>query len=106
MKRKIYQELINWKNTNIQKPLMIIGARQIGKTYIINVFCNKEFENYNSDEGRDYEKKIIKNLDGLQNYIHCSYIIDKENLLDMKMSPIDAGENVFKELLRNRVSIN
>lgn len=39
MKRKIYQELINWKNTNIQKPLMIIGARQIGKTYIINEFC-------------------------------------------------------------------
>lgn len=30
MERKIYQELINWKNTNIQKPLMVIGARQIG----------------------------------------------------------------------------
>lgn len=46
MERKIYQELINWKNTNMQKPLMIIGARQIGKTYIINEFCEKEFENY------------------------------------------------------------
>lgn len=44
MKRKIYDELINWKNTNIQKPLMIIGARQIGKTYIIKKFCEKEFE--------------------------------------------------------------
>ena len=43
MERKIYQELINWKNTNIQKPLMIIGARQIGKKYIINQFCKKEF---------------------------------------------------------------
>ena len=31
MKRKIYDELVYWKNTNIQKPLMIIGARQIGK---------------------------------------------------------------------------
>ena len=46
MERKIYQELLNWKNTNIQKPLMVIGARQIGKTYIINEFCKKEFENY------------------------------------------------------------
>lgn len=46
MKRKIYQKLINWKNTNIQKPLMVIGARQIGKTYIINEFCKKEFQNY------------------------------------------------------------
>ena len=46
MKRKIYQELINWKDTNMQKPLMIIGARQIGKTYIINEFCKNEFEEY------------------------------------------------------------
>ena len=46
MKRKIYQELIDWKNNNIQKPLMVIGARQIGKTFIINEFCKNEFENY------------------------------------------------------------
>ena len=46
MERKIYKELLNWKNTNMQKPLMVIGARQIGKTYIINEFCKKEFENY------------------------------------------------------------
>ncbi len=44
MKRKIYDELVYWKNTNIQKPLMIIGARQIGKTYIIKQFCEKEFQ--------------------------------------------------------------
>ncbi len=46
MERKIYKELINWKCTNIEKPLMVIGARQIGKTYIINEFCKSEFENY------------------------------------------------------------
>lgn len=46
MERKIYQELIEWKNNNIQKPLIVIGARQIGKTYIIDQFCKNEFENY------------------------------------------------------------
>lgn len=46
MERKIYQKLIDWKNTDMKKPLMIIGARQIGKTYIINEFCKKEFQNY------------------------------------------------------------
>lgn len=30
----------------MEKPLMIIGARQIGKTYIIKKFCENEFENY------------------------------------------------------------
>ena len=46
MKRKIYTDLLNWKKFWIDTPLMIIGARQIGKTYIINEFCENEFENY------------------------------------------------------------
>ncbi len=44
MERKIYQELLEWKNTNTEKPLMVIGARQIGKTYIIKEFCEREFK--------------------------------------------------------------
>ena len=46
MKRKIYRDLLNWKENSIDIPLMIIGARQIGKTYIIKEFCKNEFENY------------------------------------------------------------
>lgn len=46
MQRKIYKEILNWKNNNITKPLMIIGSRQIGKTYIIEEFCKNEFKNY------------------------------------------------------------
>ena len=46
MKRKIYYDLINWKNEGMKKPLMIIGARQVGKTYIIEEFCKNEFKNY------------------------------------------------------------
>ena len=45
MKRKIYKKLIEWKENCMKKPLMIIGARQVGKTYIINEFCKNEFEN-------------------------------------------------------------
>lgn len=44
MKRKIYNSLIQWKNNEINTPLMIVGARQIGKTYIIKEFCEKEFK--------------------------------------------------------------
>ena len=36
MKRKFYNVLMDWKNKNIDTPLMVVGARQIGKTYIIN----------------------------------------------------------------------
>ena len=44
MKRKIYSSLLEWKKNSIKTPLMIIGARQIGKTYILKEFCQKEFE--------------------------------------------------------------
>lgn len=46
MKRKFYKVLIEWKNKNINTPLMVVGARQIGKTYIIDEFCKNEFEDY------------------------------------------------------------
>lgn len=44
MKRSIYKNLLKWKQENIYTPLMVIGARQVGKTYIIREFCEKEFE--------------------------------------------------------------
>lgn len=45
MKRKIYNELIRWKNNDNKKPLMLLGVRQCGKTYIIREFCKNEFKN-------------------------------------------------------------
>ena len=44
MKRKFLEELKQWKNKNIKEPLMVIGARQTGKTYIINKFCKENYE--------------------------------------------------------------
>ncbi|MBO5349881.1 MAG: ATP-binding protein [Clostridia bacterium] len=46
MQRKIYEKLKKWKDKGMKKPLMIIGARQVGKTYIVEQFCKNEFENY------------------------------------------------------------
>ena len=47
MYRKIYKKSLSWKNTKEDnKPLMLLGARQVGKTYIIENFCQKEFSNF------------------------------------------------------------
>ena len=46
MQRKIYDKIKKWKEKGMKKPLMIIGARQVGKTYIIEEFCKREFDNY------------------------------------------------------------
>lgn len=45
MYRKIEEDLMKWKN-NSKMPLMLIGARQTGKTYILKEFCKKNFDNY------------------------------------------------------------
>lgn len=36
MKRDFYEELVSWKHNNLLMPLMVVGARQVGKNYIIN----------------------------------------------------------------------
>ena len=46
MERKLYKHLIDWKENNMNMPLMVIGARQVGKTYTIKEFCEKEFQHY------------------------------------------------------------
>lgn len=45
MYRKIEEEFKSWKQ-NYQMPLMLIGARQTGKTYILEEFCKKNYANY------------------------------------------------------------
>lgn len=46
MKRKITQKLIDWKNTPGHKPLILQGARQVGKTYILEEFGKLQYKNY------------------------------------------------------------
>ena len=45
MKRQIYNELRVWKNRKDRKPLVILGARQVGKTWIMRHFGKQEYEN-------------------------------------------------------------
>lgn len=45
MERKIYKDLLEWKNSSDRKPLILQGARQVGKTYIVNYFAGKEYAN-------------------------------------------------------------
>jgi uncharacterized protein len=45
MNRLAIQELITWKNATIRKPLIIQGARQVGKTWLMKEFGKQEFQN-------------------------------------------------------------
>ena len=74
MKRDIYSHLLAWKNSSRRKPLILRGARQTGKTYILQEFGQKEFDEvfyFNFEESSHLDslfsqslapEKIISNL--------------------------------------------
>lgn len=46
MKRDIYTNLLEWKDSKNRRPLLLRGARQTGKTFIINNFGKNLFANF------------------------------------------------------------
>jgi uncharacterized protein len=46
MKRKILEKLRAWKRAPKRKPLLVMGARQVGKTFVLKKFGAEEYENY------------------------------------------------------------
>ena len=44
MERNAFQELIEWKNSKKRKPLIIQGARQVGKTWLMKEFGKREYK--------------------------------------------------------------
>ena len=101
MKRKFYNVLLDWKNNNIETPLMVVGARQIGKTYIIDEFCKNEFKEYIYinlmerqsvvnifEEKSDFETKVKKlelelnkKIDGENTVIFFDEVQESETLI-------------------------
>lgn len=46
MKRNLYNRLKQWKESKHRKPLILEGARQVGKTWLMREFGKNEYDNY------------------------------------------------------------
>lgn len=79
MERKAYNELLEWKNNPHRKPLILNGARQVGKTWLLKYFGDREYKNVAYincdkeirmqtifDEGYDIPR-IIRNISAMTN---------------------------------------
>jgi predicted AAA+ superfamily ATPase len=44
MERLLYRELLAWKSRRNRKPLLLQGARQVGKTYLLKEFAKREYD--------------------------------------------------------------
>lgn len=78
MERYLYKKLLHWKESNKRKPLVLEGPRQVGKTWLLKHFGEKEYENLvyiNCDSNPilenvffDYDiPRIIRTLSALSN---------------------------------------
>ena len=79
MERNAYKQLLEWKNNPRHKPLILNGARQVGKTCLLKYFGEKEYKNVAYvncdkslqmktifDEGYDIQR-IIRNISAMTN---------------------------------------
>lgn len=85
MKRELMTELIAWKDSKFRLPLILKGARQVGKTFLLKEFASQHFSNshYFNFEEQDELKKIFEgNLD--PNTILSNLRIDKASLIKNK----------------------
>lgn len=46
LKRKVMEQLVLWKNKDNKKCVIISGARQVGKTYIVRAFAREQYQAY------------------------------------------------------------
>ena len=61
MYRERINELINWKIKREKKPLVFLGARQVGKTWLLQEFGKSEYRQlvYINFEDKDAPKEIF-----------------------------------------------
>jgi len=65
MKRLIYSELLEWKASPRRKPLILYGARQVGKTWVLKEFGNSDFKDtiyVDFDKDREVHKYFADNI--------------------------------------------
>lgn len=88
MERSIKQQLISWKNKKRRKPLIIHGARQVGKTYSVKEFGENYFDNIiylnfeiNQKVIKDFEENIAPSFLLHRLEIYFNQKIDPEHTL-------------------------
>lgn len=89
MKRLLYKNLLEWKNSRYRKPLLLQGTRQVGKTYLLKEFGAAEFKRVhyiNFEKREDIHHLFKENLD-------VQRIIDNLSLI------LNRGINTREDLL-------
>ena len=86
MRRNAIQELVTWKSSEDRKPMVLKGARQVGKTWLMKEFGQNYYDSYvyfNFDE-EDELKSIFEANKNPQRIIELLSLIAGEKILPEK----------------------
>ena len=66
MERKYLKNLIDWNNDEDRKPLLVLGARQVGKSYLVEeLFAKKYYKNsylrIDCSDDNEFVDYVLKN---------------------------------------------
>lgn len=80
VKRTVYKKLLEWKQKRIRKPLLLHGARQVGKTWLMKEFGKNEYENtvYINFDNNKIAKEIFSIDYDIKRIISALKILSKE----------------------------
>ena len=79
-KRSIIKQLEQWKDKPDRKPLMLLGARQVGKTFVLKQFGKESFEHcayFSVDEENGVADIFRKTKNPIQIVEQLSFLCDK-----------------------------
>lgn len=85
LKRKIYDVLLEWKRTKSRECLLVKGARQIGKTYIIEKFGQENYKHYiylNFYKNPEHKEIFEGSLDAQEIYKKMSLYLNDVHFAD------------------------
>ena len=75
-KRKIYDELLNWKNTQKGKTALLIeGARRVGKSTVVKQFGEKEYRSYILIDFSNTSKELLSVFDDVSASVCFRFVI-------------------------------
>jgi len=102
MKRDIYLKLLKWKTSGQRKPLLLKGARQVGKTYILQKFGHKEYDKvayFNFEENPALDDFFRQKLDP------AGIIANLEIYIGRKIAP-EQDLIIFDEIQASNYALN
>jgi predicted AAA+ superfamily ATPase len=85
LKRKFIETLKQWKNTKKRECLLVNGARQVGKTFIIDVFGRENYQSYiylNLFKNPDYQQIFEGELEPTEIYKRISLLVKNVKFIE------------------------